>query len=215
MSDGGGPFGFDITVALLIDEVISECRPEAIVETGCHMGDTTSYLAEVYPGLPIFSCHIEPAYSGFTRYRTREAPNVFVECRDSPALITDVSERYSPRFSVLMHIGGEQWPLVPELTAIQCGIAVIHDFDIDHPRFSYDEYNGVRCGPRLLAEIPDFPDAYYTPDPNSDYPLPCLQVGRRAGVGIVPIGVDPQPLDENPHLIRHSLNALRAETAAS
>ena len=34
LSDGGGPFGFDIAVALVADEVITGYRCDAIAETG-------------------------------------------------------------------------------------------------------------------------------------------------------------------------------------
>lgn len=216
MSDGGGPFGFDITLALLVEEIVTSYEPAAIVETGCYVGDTTTYLASAYPNLPILACDIDPAAVGFTTYRTRRASNVLVVRQDSPELVTDVSARYSSALFYLDAHWGAQWPLGRELSAICRGIAVIHDFDIGHERFSYDEYGGIRCGPELLAQVPKLGDVYYTPNPEADYPLPCLQVGRRAGVGIVPIDVDTGPLDGNPHLIRKSLGGLRsAETAAS
>lgn len=44
LSDGGGPFGFDIAVALLADGLISGFGCDAIAETGCFLGDTTAYL---------------------------------------------------------------------------------------------------------------------------------------------------------------------------
>jgi hypothetical protein len=51
LSDGGGPFGFDIAVALLADELISGYGCDAVAETGCFLGDTTDYLARRYPAL--------------------------------------------------------------------------------------------------------------------------------------------------------------------
>ena len=65
------------------------------------------------------------------------------------------------------------------------GVAVIHDFDIGHDRFSYDTYDGVACGPLLLARMAAPPGWYYTLDPSAALPVPCLQTGRRAGVGVV------------------------------
>lgn len=44
LPDGGGPFGFDITVALIVDDLIAAYAWGAIVETGCFLGDITSYL---------------------------------------------------------------------------------------------------------------------------------------------------------------------------
>ncbi len=61
LSDGGGPFGFDIAVALLADELVAGYRCEAIAETGCFLGDTTAYLARRYPHLPVYACGSERA----------------------------------------------------------------------------------------------------------------------------------------------------------
>ena len=49
LPDGGGPFGFDIAVALLADELITGYGCDAIAETGCFLGDTTAYPARRYP----------------------------------------------------------------------------------------------------------------------------------------------------------------------
>ena len=44
LADGGGLFGADIVVALLVDELIRRYRCDAVAETGCFAGDTTLYL---------------------------------------------------------------------------------------------------------------------------------------------------------------------------
>lgn len=213
LSDGGGPFGFDIHTALLVEELIVTYRPAAIAETGCYLGDTTMYLANAYPWLPIFTCDIDAGAVRFTEHRLRDERHVTVTCRDSPGLVAEADAHFSPVFYFLDAHWGEQWPLTRELEAINSGIVVIHDFDIGHPRFSFDEYGGVRCGPELLAQMPQLPDLFFTPEPDTQYPLPCLQVGRRAGVGVVPIGVDPGPLLDNPHLTSHSLQTVRADAS--
>jgi hypothetical protein len=59
LSGGGGPFGFDIAVALMVDELIRGYGCDAIAETGCFAGDTTFYLASRYPGRPVYSCDID------------------------------------------------------------------------------------------------------------------------------------------------------------
>jgi hypothetical protein len=204
LSDGGGPFGFDIHTAFLFEELFIAYRPVAIIETGCFLGDTTTYLTDAYPGIPIFSCDIEAAFVQFTAARLRRQDRVTVRHCDSPRLVADVAAAHLPVLCFLDAHWNQRWPLVRELAAIRSGIAVIHDFDIDHPRFSYDEYDGVRCGPSILKKVPTMGDVFFTPRTEAiDYPLPCLQVGRRAGVGIVAIDVDHGPLEENPHLTRH------------
>lgn len=58
LSDGGGPSGFDIQAALMVDHLIRAHGCDAILETGSHRGDTTAYLADVYSSLPIFTCDV-------------------------------------------------------------------------------------------------------------------------------------------------------------
>lgn len=203
LADGGGPFGFDITVALIVDDLLMEYSCDAVVETGCYLGDTTSYLARRYPDLPVYSCDNDTRYSSFTQHRLRAATNVTVTCVDSPALVTTVLARHErPLFFLDAHWDA-QWPLARELAAITTGIVVIHDFDIGHQRFAFDTYQGMVCGPAMLAAMSTPPERYFTPDQQADHPLPCLQTGRRAGVGIAGIGLPCDPLESHPHLIGH------------
>ena len=41
LSDGGGPFGFDIAVALMVDDLVRRYNCGALVESGCLAGYTT------------------------------------------------------------------------------------------------------------------------------------------------------------------------------
>ncbi|MFD8531545.1 hypothetical protein ACFV0L_29405 [Streptosporangium canum] len=205
LSDDGGPFGFDITVALLVDHLLVAYGCDAVVETGCYLGDTTDYLARRYPGLPVYSCDIDLMHASFTRHRVAGHRNARVEHVDSPALVAaaaGIHER--PLFFLDAHWGPD-WPLARELASIAAGVVVIHDFDIGHPRFAYDAYDGLVCGPGMLAEMPDPPAMYFTPDPEADWPLPCLQTRRRAGVGVFTVELDTEPLEKHPHLITRCL----------
>jgi hypothetical protein len=212
LSDGGGPFGFDVTLALLVDDLVRRFACDVLAEAGCFLGDTTVYLARRYPDLPVKSCDVDAGHAAFTGYRMAGLANASVACVDSASLVSDVCAAYQrPLFYLDAHWGAD-WPLARELTAIKTGVAVIHDFDIGHPRFSFDSYRGTACGPEFLARMPHPPDRYFTPNPHANYPLPCLQVGRRAGVGVVVIGLDPSPLDGHPYLLAHELPAEMAVT---
>ena len=207
LSDGGGPFGFDITVALMVDDLVREYSCDAIAETGCFLGDTTVYLARRYPDLPVYSCDIDAQYAGFTAHRVAGRANARVECADSPSLVAAVSARHErPLFFLDAH-WGQQWPLGHELAAITGGVAVIHDFDTGHPRFAFDTYEGTACGPTVLAAMLYPPGLYFTPDPQTVWPLPCLQTGRRAGVGLVAVGLSTGPLERHPGLLSRHLSA--------
>lgn len=187
LSDGGGPFGFDIAVALMVDELIRGYGCDTIAETGCFAGDTTFYLARRYPGLPVHSCDIDPASAAFTSRRLAGCPNAAVTCEDSPLMLTRVAARHARPLAFLDAHWGADWPLIAELDIVTAagGIAVIHDFDIGHDRFSYDSYGGVPCGPLMLSRMGSPPSWYYALDPSAALPVPCLQTGRRAGVGVI------------------------------
>jgi hypothetical protein len=187
LSDGGGPFGFDIAVALMVDELIRHYGCDAIAETGCFAGDTTFYLARRYPGLPVYSCDIDRECAAFTAKRLASFPNSEVTCENSPGMLARVVSRHARPLAFLDAHWGPDWPLIAELGIVTAaaGVAVIHDFDIGHDRFSYDTYDGVPCGPLMLSAMATPPSWYYTLDPAASLPVPCLQTGRRAGVGVV------------------------------
>jgi hypothetical protein len=212
LSDGGGPFGFDITVALLADEVITAYGCDAITETGCFLGDTTDYLARRYPDLPVYTCDTEPGFAAFTARRLAGNPNVAVSCEDSPAMLERVSARHHRLFAFLDAHWAKPWPLVAELDTLTSAVAMIHDFDIGHPRFSYDTYNGIACGPSVLATMTDPPCRYFALDPYVTPSVPCLQTGRRTGVGLVAIGLSPGPLETCTYLESRSLTGAVAST---
>jgi hypothetical protein len=197
LSDGGGPFGFDIAVALLADELITGFGCDAIAETGCFLGDTTAYLARRYPQLPVYTCDTDAAFCAFTAHRLAKCPNVTVSCEDSPAMLARVSAGNRRVFAFLDAHWGERWPLVAELDTLTTAVAIVHDFDIGHDRFSFDTYSGIPCGPGLLARMAQPPQRYFTFNPAAPLPVPCLQIGRRAGVAVITAGVDSRPLDDS------------------
>lgn len=190
LSDGGGPFGFDIHTALEFDFVIERYGVDAIVECGSNLGDTTHYLAQAYPNLAVLTCDIVPRYVNFVRERLGGFPNVVVDLCDSAELIRKVQPHFRrPLFYLDAH-WNEDWPLERELDAIERGVVVVDDFDIGDARFSFDEYQGTKCGPdflkRFAAKIP----AFYVNNPNGAYELPCLQQGRRAGRAYFGVGME-------------------------
>lgn len=194
LSDGGGPFGFDIAGALIADDLAVRYECDAIAETGCFLGDTSAYLARRYPDLPVYTCDIDPASAAFTQHRLAGCPNVTVTCEPSPVMLARVAARHSRVLCYLDAHWGPGWPLADELDALPGGVAMIHDFDIGHPRFGYDEYDGLRCGPQVLARMSGPPGRYFVLDPSVALPVPCQQTGRRAGIGVITAGLSDEPL---------------------
>ena len=95
-----------------------------------------------------------------------------------------------------------RWPLIEELKAIERGVVCIDDFDIGHPRFAYDTWRGVACGPQLLSRVGDRVSEYWILDPEADLPFPCLQTGRRGGKAWLVMGLDTAPMEECPWFLR-------------
>lgn len=201
LSDGGGPFGFDIHLALLVDRIVCLYGCDAVVETGCYLGDTTDYLTRMYSATPVWSCDIYRDHVEFTARRLDDRQNLLIECCDGAELVARASAQFAmPLLFLDAHGVQGDWPLVRELGATKRAIVIIHDFDIGHDRFSFDSYDGVTCGPQLLAGIEGMPARCFTPNPEVPWALPCLQTGRRAGYAVVTIDVDDSSLHTEPHL---------------
>ena len=187
LSDGGGPFGFDIHAAFIFDEVQSRLDADAIIETGTCLGDTTDYLSRVYPDLPILSVEIDGNRAEFARLRLRERSNVEVVRGDSATVLEATAHRFSRPIFYLDAHWADDWPLRRELDTVRQGVAVVDDFDVGHDRFGFDSYGGVDCNAgRIKESLPGC--AIWIPDVGFRHRYPCLQVGRRAGRAYVAIG---------------------------
>lgn len=191
LSDGGGPFGFDITTALQIDFLIDAYGCDGIVETGCFLGDTTEYLANRYPRLPVRTCDIVKDHVAFTQQRLAGHQNVAVLHGDSAVLLPSLLCGLKRPLVYLDAHWLDQWPLRDELTAIHDGVVAIDDFYIGHDRFGYDHYDGEVCGPGLVARALPAADELFVGNPYANYRVPCLQTGRRSGTGYLARGLDP------------------------
>ncbi|MFJ1552735.1 hypothetical protein [Streptomyces mirabilis] len=191
LSDGGGPFGFDITTALQVDFLIDSYGCDGIVETGCFLGDTTEYLANRYPHLPVRTCDVVADHVAFTKQRLTGHRNVAVLQGDSAVLLPSLLCGLKRPLVYLDAHWQEKWPLCKELTAIRDGVVAIDDFDIGHERFGYDHYNGEVCGPGLIAQTLPAAGELFVGNPYAGYRVPCLQTGRRSGTGYLARDLDP------------------------
>lgn len=188
LADGGGPFGLDILLALLFDDLVRAYEPDSIVECGSSFGDTTVYLAQRYPEIPIVSCDIDPLCAAIASQRTGDHAHVSVYTEPSIEIIKQASGKFIRPIYFLDAHGAATWPILDELSLIKTGVAVIHDFDIGHPRFAFDSYDGVNLDGRLLARVLPAGQIFYQSNPIAQTPFPCLQTGRRTGVAVVPYG---------------------------
>ncbi|MER0477243.1 hypothetical protein ABR737_02515 [Streptomyces sp. Edi2] len=198
LAGGGGPLGFDITTACQVHHLMTAYGCDGIVESGCHLGDTTEYFARAYPQLPVRTCDLDPGRAAFTRARLATWRNADVRHGDSATLLPALLAGLRRPLLFLDAHWGPRWPLRAELAAIHEGVAVIDDFDIGHPRFGHDTYDGVACGPQLVAEELPALERMFVGHVEADYPLPCLQTGRRSGTGFLALGLDDRPMAAHP-----------------
>ncbi len=206
LSDGGGPFGFDIQLACEVDWLVRAYGCDAVIETGCNMGDTTEYLCNRYPDRPVFTCDVEGAFVDFVKERLALHSNVKVAQSDSVAFLEHTLPKFKRPFLFLdAHGVGKEWPLTAELSMLKRGVICVHDFDIGHERFDYDTYEGVKCDPTLLAQSLGSGAPYFINHADADYPLPCLQVGRRSGRAFIVRGLPEEPAATCPYLTRRVL----------
>jgi hypothetical protein len=187
MSDGGGPFGFDIHFALEIDFLIKRYDIKEFVETGSNTGDTTEYLARTYPDIKIITSEIKPELFDYTERRLRKYDNVECYFESSQDVIQKYCNNLSNPFYYLDAHGYSYWPLVDEIKRIAKGVVCVCDFNIYHSKYMWDRWNGIHCDENLIRHS-GVKSQIYSNNPNSDYQYPLLQRQRLSGRGYFIIG---------------------------
>jgi hypothetical protein len=181
VSDGGGPFGFDIHHALEINYLIKKYNIERIVETGTNMGDTAEYLAKNYPELSIITTETVNDFFNFSKKRLKKYSNVLI-LNESSDKVTSIEGKENIRTLYYLDAHWEEyWPLKDEIKNIEAGIICVGDFNIGNSLYGYDHYGGIVCDAELIRST-GFTGKIYTNNPHCDkHPFPILQNGRLGG----------------------------------
>jgi hypothetical protein len=131
--------------------------------------------------------------------------NVTVEHADS----RDIVRKYKDRFRFPIYYLDAHWiddsAIDGELSLIKRGIVCIGDFDIEHPRFSYDNYTDGKLDAARIKKSVSMLSVYYTNNPDAIYELPCLQTGRRGGRAYLVLGEEQDYLQYCRYFARHEL----------
>lgn len=210
MNDQGGAFGFDIHHALEVDYLIHAYECDAIIETGTFLGDTTKYLSEMYPHLPIISIESNVDFFNASKRKLSNCKNVTLLNESSDLVIKKVSKQFKrPFFYLDAHwFSPSSFPIYGELKNIKKGIVCIGDFFIGDGNaqgfyflenydyflvvYSRDDFDGV-------VMDRDFVNKYAKPSTKlyvnnaintKVYPLPCHQWKRRSGRGYFAVGIE-------------------------
>lgn len=204
----GGPFGFDIHAAIMVDYAIRKFSCDAIIETGCFAGDTTEYLVRKYPDLTVISCDIVEDYQSFTKERVSFAKNATVLHGSSNDIVREYANKFKFPFLYLDAHWYEYWPIDDEISSVDSGILCIDDFDIKNGRYGFDVYKGRTCGPEILRPFSDKIKKFYTNNPEATMPFPCLQPARRSGRAFVPVGKFKDFFAESQMFLQHSIDEI-------
>ena len=190
MSDGGGPFGFDIHFALEMDYLIKKHNVDCIIETGTNAGDTTEYLCRSYPDIEIISCEVNKDYFDRATKRLWDYKNVTLYNKSSQEVVYDMDDRYDNPIYYLDAHWGEYWPLEDEIENISKGVVCVSDFYNPYKQiirqnveYGFDSYNGQDCDIRMLRSLLGTDTKIYTNNilDLDVYEFPCLQNVRRSG----------------------------------
>ena len=131
----------------VVQRILSDIRPELIVETGTFRGGTTEWFAQF--GYPVVTVEINERYCEFSRLRLKHFNHVRVELGESVAtlarLATQRGQQTGPIFFYLDSHWEDHLPLRDELELIFSSFAksivLIDDFKVDgDPDYSFDDY---------------------------------------------------------------------------
>jgi len=179
MRGDGGPFGYDIHKSIDFNLLILENDIDTIIETGTNAGDTTEFLAKLYPKKRIITTELNQDFFNLAKERLKYFSNVEVYNVSSEYLIKNIEYSKKTIFYLDAH-WNEYWPLQDELSNIKNGIIMIDDFFINCNGFGHDEYNGVRLDKNLIKNSKIKEDIYCN-NPLANYGIINAQRGIKSG----------------------------------
>lgn len=213
LTDGGGPFGFDVHFAIEIDSVLELYACDTYIETGCCVGDTIEYISKMYPNLKILTCEKNPLFTSHAKTRLRGKKNVEIRNQLSVKFLNSIKNSLNLPFYYLdAHSPKDNDPiLLQELKLIDKGIVCIGDFyigenwsridnyDLKVP-YGYDIFGDIILDKNLILECCEPSTKIYTNNPLANYPLPSHQFVRKSGRAYFAIGVDTDLFKESKFL---------------
>jgi hypothetical protein len=179
LNGGGGPFGFDIQKSIEFNLLVIENNIDTIVETGTHCGDTTEFLAKIYPEKKIITCETNSAFFNISKLRLNKYKNVEIFNVSSEYLINNLNYDKNIIFYLDAH-WEKYWPIEDELKNIKKGIILIDDFFINCSNYGFDHYNGKILSKQILIDN-GIVDNIYSNNPFSSPMFPIMQNNRITG----------------------------------
>lgn len=206
----GGPFNGQAGRTAIVDEILRQVLPRAIVETGTFRGISTAWLA-ARGEVPVWSCEVEEIFLLQARRRLAGVKNVILERSDSRTFLRRVVSLLGtdrPSFFYLDAHWKDDLPLREEIGIIFAAqpraIVMIDDFRIpEDPGYAWDDYGpGVRVDATALAGALPEDASLYVPALHS-----AEETGARRGCCVIALAASGD-LDRCTLLRRRALSEL-------
>jgi hypothetical protein len=175
----GGPFGFDIQKSIEFNLLVIENNIDLIVETGTYYGDTTEFLAKIFPNKKIITCETNNTFFSLSKLRLNKYKNVKIFNVSSDFLINNLDFDANIIFYLDAH-WEKYWPIDNELKNIKKGIIAIDDFFINCSNYCYDHYDGRKLSKQVLIDN-GIVDNIYINNPFISPTFPIMQTAGLAG----------------------------------
>jgi hypothetical protein len=126
--------------------------PDAIVETGTWLGNTTGYMAETSQA-PVYSCDVDPRFHAIAKMRLAQVEGIHLHLSDSREFLRDLINSALRDKSVFFYLDAhwtDDVPLLGELELIanhwRLFVVMVDDFKVpDDPGYGYDDYGSGRA----------------------------------------------------------------------
>jgi len=126
-----------------IKHLIKTVKPDRWVETGTHMGWTSAWVAENYPGLPLYTIEVDKEFHSLSKQNLEKYPRVYPSFGNSPEFLRKLHPILNRGVSIFW-LDAHWWPPVPLLeeckiiTSLDRYICLIDDFSCWSPYFEGD-----------------------------------------------------------------------------
>ena len=96
----------------LVRDIMEKLKPDRFVETGTHMGWTDMWMADHYPGLPIYTVEIDPQYYAVAVHNLKPYKNVQVFPGSSPDILKRLRDEFNKGLTFFF-LDAHFWSYVP------------------------------------------------------------------------------------------------------
>jgi len=143
----------------IFGDIISAISPDAIVETGTWLGNTTGYMAQTAKR-PVYSGELNPRFHAVAKKRLADIKNVRLILKDSRAFLHELAQGELSGKCLFFYLDAhwyEDLPLGEEIDLIASAwrrfVVMIDDFKVpDDDGYAFDDYgNGKTLGLELLG----------------------------------------------------------------